>query len=75
MAYIKDQYVDRVKAVPMKVITKDAFIKIFDDQYKNISFIILETYQNAGEFYHFSQAIDQALAPRHWFDIKNFVCH
>ena len=74
MAYIKKQYGDRVTTIPMKVITKDALLNIFDDpQYKNISFIILETYQNAGEFYHFSQAIDQALAPRHWFHIKKFV--
>ena len=71
---LESKYGNELKHFELHEITAKALIDIFDDaSHKNLKYFVIDTYQNAKEFYRITKPIDNVLTPRLWIVLKKFV--
>ena len=71
---LESKYGNQLKHFPLYEITEKALIGIFDNiSHQDLKYFVIDTYQNAKEFYHITKPIDKVLTPRLWIVLKKFV--
>ena len=74
LSYLQSKFTSELKHFPVETITSEKLIEIFDNPAnKLLKYFVIDTYQNAKEFYHINEPIDTVLAPRPWIVIKKFL--